>query len=632
MPRTAIILAGGSAPSEGSLSALKPKLLLPVANRPLGDYLASVLAAAGVNRVLVLLDFWSSHAADRLSTIFRRRALQVECIIIEDGPRGTGGSLKKVESQLQGDAFWVVSGDLFLVTDLREMSAFHLERGSVATVGALRIPEPVWEMERVELDGAHRVKAIHRIHPAQNKRSTLRPSGLYLFEPTVLDLIPESGHFDLKEQLFPRLAECGMAANVWEIRGYCRTASSVSDYFAANRDVLLNRVRTLSVPDDPLPRVAKWRPPDISAEAILLDPVVVGLGSRIADGAMVIGPTAIGEHCEIAANAILDECVVFDGVTVGAGARLDRCILGEGAKVGEGAVLREMIVVEKPVDIEGMLTLPGKHLRLDASGLAAPSGWRARWRTTLLAGKRVFDAVFAAVALIMLAPILGLVAVAIKLDSPGSVMFRQRRCGQQGREFTMYKFRSMVANAEELKRELLSKNDVDGPMFKMIADPRITRVGRFLRATNLDELPQLWNVLRGDMSLVGPRPLSMDEMRYNPRWRDVRLSVRPGITGLWQAHAHDRVSFAEWIRCDLHYVRRMSAWLDLRILLRTALKAFRPEGVARRGERTDNAPSSMGTCAVDPADNGLRRQSGGDGSPAGDLSGDQAVAPRSLRG
>ncbi len=631
MPRTAVILAGGSAPKEWSLSALRPKLLLPVANRPLAHYLASVLAPAGVDRVILLLDLQSSEAAERLSAIFWEAGLQVQCVI-EDSPRGTGGSLKMAEGQLRGDTFWVVSEDLFLETDLWEMFAFHRKCASTATVGALRIPEPVWEMERVELDGKHRVKAIHRIHPSQDKRSTLRPSGLYLFEPAVLDLIPEGGHFDLKEQLFPRLAECGMAANVWEIQGYCRTISSVSDSFAVNRDILLNRVRIPAAPVEPFPGVTEWRAPDISAAAIVLDPVVVGTGTRIADGAVVIGPTAIGENCEIAANAILDECVVLDGVTVGAGARLDRCILGEGARIEEAAVLREMIMLEKPVDVEGMLTLPGKHLRLDAAGLAAPSGWRAGWRAALLVGKRILDAVFAAVALTVLAPILGLIALAITLDSPGSIMFRQRRCGQHGREFTMYKFRSMVANAEELKRELLSKNDVDGPMFKMIADPRITRVGRFLRATNLDELPQLWNVLRGDMSLVGPRPLSMDEMRYNPRWRDFRLSVRPGITGLWQAHAHNRVSFAEWIRCDLHYVRTMSAWLDLKILLRTSLRAFRPGGAAKRGERTDNAVPSMGTRGVDPTDNGLRRQSGGDGNPAGDLSGDQAATPRSLRG
>jgi lipopolysaccharide/colanic/teichoic acid biosynthesis glycosyltransferase len=111
-------------------------------------------------------------------------------------------------------------------------------------------------------------------------------------------------------------------------------------------------------------------------------------------------------------------------------------------------------------------------------------------------------------------------------------------------------------------------------MFKMTSDPRVTRVGRFLRATNLDEIPQLWNILRGDMSLVGPRPLSMDEMRYNPQWRDLRLSVPPGLTGLWQVEGHSKRAFADWITYDIHYVRNMSPWLDLKIIFRTLFRRF----------------------------------------------------------
>jgi lipopolysaccharide/colanic/teichoic acid biosynthesis glycosyltransferase len=177
--------------------------------------------------------------------------------------------------------------------------------------------------------------------------------------------------------------------------------------------------------------------------------------------------------------------------------------------------------------------------------------------------------------LIITAPVLLLVALLIKMDSAGEVIFRQERCGQGGRNFTMYKFRSMLNNAEDLKRELQDLNEVDGPMFKIVQDPRITRMGRFIRDTNLDELPQLWNVLKGDMSLVGPRPLSLDEMRYNPKWRDARLSVRPGMTGLWQVEAHTNVYFNDWIVNDLEYVKHGSFWLDLKIMFKTLARLVR---------------------------------------------------------
>jgi lipopolysaccharide/colanic/teichoic acid biosynthesis glycosyltransferase len=261
---------------------------------------------------------------------------------------------------------------------------------------------------------------------------------------------------------------------------------------------------------------------------------------------------------------------------IGRGARLNRCIVGEGAEVEDGVTLRETVVVEQPAKIMDMATPAGPHVPLNTDDAAALSlsGWHLRVRQLYLLGKRIVDTIVAAVALLVLSPVLGLVALAVKLDSPGEVIFRQTRCGRGGRAFTMYKFRSMVANAEEIKKELVSDNEVDGPMFKITFDPRVTRIGRFLRATNLDETPQLWNVLRGDMSLVGPRPLSMDEMRYNPQWRDLRLSVPPGLTGLWQVEGHSKTSFADWIQYDIYYVRNLSPWLDLKIIIRTLFRRF----------------------------------------------------------
>lgn len=184
-------------------------------------------------------------------------------------------------------------------------------------------------------------------------------------------------------------------------------------------------------------------------------------------------------------------------------------------------------------------------------------------------GKRVLDVAAATVGLLVLAPVLFAIALAIKLDTPGPVLYRSRRVGEGGRVFSFLKFRSMVRNAEMLRDELIHLNEVDGPVFKISRDPRITRVGAFLRRTSLDELPQLWNVLGGDMSIVGPRPPIPEEVRQYQPWQMRRLSVPPGLTCLWQIRGRSHVGFDEWMRLDLEYIERRSLILDLSILLRT---------------------------------------------------------------
>jgi exopolysaccharide biosynthesis polyprenyl glycosylphosphotransferase len=185
--------------------------------------------------------------------------------------------------------------------------------------------------------------------------------------------------------------------------------------------------------------------------------------------------------------------------------------------------------------------------------------------------KQVVDLLGALVMLTVLSPLFLLVAVLIRLTSPGPVFFRQLRCGLNGAPFTMYKFRTMVTDAEQRKEELAKFNEMSGPVFKMTQDPRVVPVGRLLRKYSIDEWPQLWNVLRGEMSLVGPRPLPVEEVR---RFDDLahrrRLSVKPGLTCLWQVSGRNKVvDFKEWVRLDLEYIDNWSLWLDVKILLRT---------------------------------------------------------------
>jgi exopolysaccharide biosynthesis polyprenyl glycosylphosphotransferase len=185
--------------------------------------------------------------------------------------------------------------------------------------------------------------------------------------------------------------------------------------------------------------------------------------------------------------------------------------------------------------------------------------------------KRLLDLVGSAVLLVVTFPIMLCVALAIRLDSKGPVLFSQNRSGLRGRAFRMYKFRTMVTNAEQGRAELEDRNEMSGPVFKVKNDPRVTRVGGVLRKTSLDELPQLWNVLRGEMSLVGPRPLPLYETaNFGDLTQRRRMSVRPGLTCLWQVRGRNQITdFKDWVILDLEYIDRWSLWLDLKILLRT---------------------------------------------------------------
>jgi exopolysaccharide biosynthesis polyprenyl glycosylphosphotransferase len=183
--------------------------------------------------------------------------------------------------------------------------------------------------------------------------------------------------------------------------------------------------------------------------------------------------------------------------------------------------------------------------------------------------KRVFDVVLSFAALVVLAPLMLLIAAMIKITSPGPVLFQQTRCGLGGRRFTLYKFRSMINNAEQMRAELHQRNEADGPVFKISDDPRITEIGRWLRRFSLDELPQLWNVFRGDMSFVGPRPAVPDEVEQYEDWQRRRLRMRPGLTCTWVLEGRSHVDFKRWMQLDLTYIDNWSLWLDAKIFLRT---------------------------------------------------------------
>ncbi len=224
-------------------------------------------------------------------------------------------------------------------------------------------------------------------------------------------------------------------------------------------------------------------------------------------------------------------------------------------------------------------TLPVYNLELQHVGIMPMIKYLgARQHGTDLYVKRMLDVCLAVIGLIVLAPIFLVIAIAIKADSPGPVFYVSKRCGKKGRMFHFYKFRSMIDGADTQKASLRDQSEVTGPIFKMRDDPRITRVGRLLRRYSLDELPQLWNVLKGDMSLVGPRPPTPDEVEQYDIWQMRRLDVRPGITCLWQVRGRSNLSFYKWVKWDLWYIDNWSFALDMMILVWTIPAVFKRKG------------------------------------------------------
>ncbi|MBN2071300.1 MAG: sugar transferase [Candidatus Krumholzibacteriota bacterium] len=192
--------------------------------------------------------------------------------------------------------------------------------------------------------------------------------------------------------------------------------------------------------------------------------------------------------------------------------------------------------------------------------------------------KRATDIIIAGLILLLFLPVIPVIVLLIKLDSNGAILFKQKRIGKGGREFDFYKFRSMLQGAESIIGHLRPLSGVDGPIFKLKEDPRVTRVGRFLRRSSLDELPQLLNVIKGDMSIVGPRPNLPSEVAHYLPWQKKRLEVTPGITCFWQITGRSHIGFHEWMRLDLEYIRKRSLVTDFKIMLKTI-----PAVIARKG-------------------------------------------------
>ena len=316
----------------------------------------------------------------------------------------------------------------------------------------------------------------------------------------------------------------------------------------------------------------------IDSSANVIGPVVIGDNVEIGKDAVIVGPTTIGRGAKIGAGLILKRAVVLPDTTLAA-ASLKNHTLSHAIVLGEDQPTVQAITGDSPDDSADLQTLsferPIKLEKVLESQMAPLSGAKFR---AFRAAKRGMDVAGSLVALCFTLPLWPFIALLIKVNSPGGPIFYGAvRQGRGGKNFRCWKFRTMSPNADAIQARLRAKNDVDGPQFKMKDDPRVHRVGRILRKLNLDERPQFWNVLIGQMSIVGPRPSPEKENQMCPAWREARLSVRPGITGLWQVSRkrdRDDTDFQEWIYYDVQYIKKQSLWLDLKIMFKTLLVAM----------------------------------------------------------
>lgn len=553
--KKAIILSGGfDLPLLQEFEDLH-RSLLPVANIPLIYYSISNLIHHGTEEVFISCDSQRErYFREALQSMEKRIRIHY---ISEPFPLGTAGTLSNTAEYLLDEPFWVLNGGLITDLDLSKIAKYHYQQKASATIVANRLEFP---SEGISLDETGYVEKIYLFHKSRDRRRAYLPSGIYLFNPETLKYIDAKGYFDLKEQFIPRLHNSGLLISIYELNGdgYIKQVQSLSDFYDINWQVVEKRLFNgfFSSGEVSAKKVFVGEGVVISPSASLIGPMVIGKGVYIGERCQIVGPAVIGDNVKIEADSLIRESIILSGSEVPEKSSIEYMIW---SKEGETYSVRRNGHLQN--------NKPNGHT---GNGSILPKP-KVTFFSVL---KRLIDISLSSIGLILLWPIFLLVSIAIRLDSPGPIFYTQRRCGLSGSEFGMIKFRTMVSNAEKLQQELWKQKDVDGPVFKMKYDPRITRVGRFLRRTSLDELPQLWNVFKGEMSLIGPRPLIMDEMRFNPRWRDIRLTVKPGITGLWQINGRGENSFHEWIEHDITYVMNQRISMDLKILFATIGKTL----------------------------------------------------------
>ena len=586
-------MAGSPGTANFPFANYFPKLGLPVANEPLIFHLAHHLDVAGITEIGISVSAHVSVFRALARKINRHPDLGVHVKIFqEDEPMGSAGALNNMREFVKDSTVLVLSGSAFISgQDLRGVVEEHRKYDAGLTAVVVRCDGSTCQnLENYSLDSDGAIERFIVIHKSRNRRSSDRcipgqpqerrtcmcGAGIFVLSPEAIGKIPETpGYMDINEQLIPALHETGISARAMVVQGPLPKIVGLNQYFETNRRTLLQPGEDQDFVFRNSTQVAKgvWVGDgvEIAASARLVGPVLIGSDCHIADDVEIYGPVAIGARSHIEAGARVENSVLGIASRVGKGAALRKSLVADRGVVRKGEQLRRSVIVNAK-DLHGGLSLvpitqdDGFRVVIRHGRFVPTVQSRRQWFRAM---KRAVDVTAAASMLVVLSPVFAVIAAAIKWEGDGPVFYSQQRCGRDGRDFKMHKFRTMVVDAHEMQDELAENKDVDGPMFKLENDPRVTRIGRFLRDTSLDELPQLVNVLKAEMSLVGPRPLVMEEMDFAPNWRDIRLQVTPGITGLWQVNGRHKVSFHDWIKNDIRYVKEQSLGLDAKILLST---------------------------------------------------------------
>ena len=479
--------------------------------------------------------------------------------------------------------YLIFNGERFPICDLNDAILVHRQHRCDATLIDFPRKAPKGYDEKIQMDGQGRVKRVHRHY--ESRDTVLQVDRDW---PVIIVLSADAMKTLLDVSLPHRINQwpaamlrAGLLVRGSTVPGRSFSLRDREHLYELNELILRLRPNWLAQGGNLVDQGEKvWvgKNVRIDSTANLLGPIAIGDDVEIGPDAVIVGPTTIGRGSKIGAGVVLKRSVVLPDTTL-ASAAFKNHTLSQAIVLGGDTPTIQALTPADPARGESFATLSAdRPIRLETvlEGGATPAltgfGYRA-FRIT----KRAMDIIGALVALAMFLPFFPFIMAAIYLNSPGPFFYGAVRQGRGGKNFRCWKFRTMVANADDIKRNLMTKNEVDGPQFKMKNDPRIFKVGKILRKLNIDEWPQFWNVLCGQMSLVGPRPSPEKENQMCPAWREARLSVRPGITGLWQvSRRRDRgeSDFQEWIYFDVQYIKKQSVWLDLKICLKTIVFAL----------------------------------------------------------